>query len=82
MNLLIIGGLLAIGLLAMAGSVFLAMGERQERQAPAKETTAPSPSPIHLQQPLYQHSARFSVGGSGTLSGCLIDALSGADDGC
>ena len=44
MNLLIIGGLLAFGLLALLGSVFLARGERQERQAAAKAATAPSPS--------------------------------------
>ena len=41
MNLLIIGGLLAFGILALLGSVFLAMGERQ---AAAREATAPSPS--------------------------------------
>jgi hypothetical protein len=43
-NLLIIGGLLAFGLLALLASVFLARGERQEGQAAAKAATAPSPS--------------------------------------
>ncbi len=53
MNLLIIGGLLAFGLLALLGSVFLARGERQERQAAAKAATAPSPSAtVKTTQPL------------------------------
>jgi hypothetical protein len=43
-NLLIIGGLLAFGLLALLASVFLARGERQEGQAAAKAAAAPSPS--------------------------------------
>ena len=45
MNLLIIGGLLAFGLLALLGSVFLARSEGQERQTAAKAAkTTPSPS--------------------------------------
>ncbi|HEY6408203.1 MAG TPA: hypothetical protein VIY29_12120 [Ktedonobacteraceae bacterium] len=44
MNLLIFGGLLAFGLLALLGSVFLARGERQDGQAAAKAATVPSPS--------------------------------------
>lgn len=39
MNLLIIGGLLALGLLALVGAVFLAMGERQAK-TPSSSATA------------------------------------------
>jgi hypothetical protein len=50
MNLLIIGGLLAFGLLALLGSIFLA---RSEGQAAAKAATTPSPSAtVKTTQPL------------------------------
>jgi hypothetical protein len=52
-NLLIIGGLLAFGLLALLASVFLARGERQEGQAAAKAaTTPPPPTTAKTTQPL------------------------------
>lgn len=56
MNLLIIGGMLALGLLALVGAVFLAMGERQAKTpspaATAKTTQSPKqPSNIPAAQP-------------------------------
>lgn len=48
MNLLIIGGMLAIGLLALVGAVFLAMGERQAKAASPSATTKTTQS---LKQP-------------------------------
>ncbi len=45
MNLLIIGGLLAIGLLALLGSVFLAMSEKQAT-APSPSATAKTTQPL------------------------------------
>ena len=45
MNLLIIGGLLALGLLAIVGAVFLAMGERRAA-APSPSATAKTTQPL------------------------------------
>jgi hypothetical protein len=54
MNLLIIGGLLAVGLLALVGAVFLAMGERR---APSPSTTAKTTQP--LKQPTSASDAKI-----------------------
>ena len=45
MNLLIIGGLLALGLLAIVGAVFLAMGEKRAA-APSPSATAKTTQPL------------------------------------
>jgi hypothetical protein len=54
MNLLIIGGLLAVGLLALLGAVFLAMGERR---APSPSVTAKTTQP--LKQPTSAPAAKM-----------------------
>ncbi len=54
MNLLIIGGLLAVGLLALVGAVFLAMSERR---APSPSVTAKTTQP--LKQPTGAPAAKM-----------------------
>jgi hypothetical protein len=54
MNLLIIGGLLAVGLLALVGAVFLAMGERR---APSPSATAKTTQ--SLKQPTSASAAKM-----------------------
>ena len=56
MNLLIIGGLLALGLLAIVGAVFLAMGERRAA-APSPSATARTTQP--LKQPAGAPTAKM-----------------------
>ena len=56
MNLLIIGGLLALGLLAIVGAVFLAMGERRAA-APSPSATARTTQP--LKQPTGAPTAKM-----------------------
>ena len=56
MNLLIIGGLLALGLLAIVGAVFLAMGERRAA-APSPSATARTTQP--LKQPTGAPAAKM-----------------------
>ena len=56
MNLLIAGGLLALGLLAIVGAVFLAMGERRAA-APSPSATARTTQP--LKQPTGAAAAKM-----------------------
>ncbi|OLE05213.1 MAG: hypothetical protein AUG82_05045 [Ktedonobacter sp. 13_1_20CM_4_53_11] len=56
MNLLIIGGLLALGLLAIVGAVFLAMGEKRAA-APSPSATAKTTQP--LKQPTGAAAAKM-----------------------
>ncbi|HEX6555380.1 MAG TPA: hypothetical protein VF026_21645 [Ktedonobacteraceae bacterium] len=58
MNLLIVGGLLALGLLAIVGAVFLAMGERRAA-APSPSATARTTQP--LKQPTGVPAAKMPV---------------------
>ena len=58
MNLLIIGGLLALGLLAIVGAVFLAMGERRT-VAQSPPATARTTQP--LKQPTGVPAAKMPV---------------------
>ena len=58
MNLLIIGGMLALGLLALLGAVFLAMGERK---AAAPSPSAKAETTQSLKQPSGTPAAKMPV---------------------